>query len=119
MFEEFSRGYYLGRLYVQPADREDAVIDREQHEHVNRELYASGDGLERLDAPLVMKVHEQHVPVHGESGVPRDTLLLPREVLDDTRVSNPPALTEVFLAKADRARQLLRLTGGEERSPMT
>lgn len=112
MFAAFSAGYYLGRLYVQPGDREDAVIDAEQHEQVNRELYATGDGLERLDAPLVMKVHERHVPVHGEEGVPRDTLVLPRSTLEDTRVSNPPALTEVMLAKADRARQLLRLCEG-------
>jgi len=113
MFEEFSSGYYLGRLYVQPTDGGSAVIDRDQHEHVNRELYAAGEGVERLDAPLVMKVHERHVPVHGEDGVPKDTLLLPETVLDATRVENPPTLTEVLLAKADRARQLLRITGSD------
>jgi len=117
MFEEFSSGYYLGRLYVQPTDENAAVIDREQHEHVNRELYASGEGVERLDAPLVMKIHEQHVPVHGEDGVPRDTLLLPESMVDETRIENPPALTEVFLAKADRAKQLLRITGRDGGTP--
>jgi len=114
MFEEFSSGYYLGRLYVQPTDGAAAVIDRDQHEHVNRELYASGDGVERLDAPLVMKVHERHVPVHGEDGVPRDTLFLPESVVDATRIENPPTLTEVLLAKADRAKQLLRITGRDD-----
>lgn len=119
MFEEFSAGYYLGRLYVQPTDGDDAVIASEQHEQVNRELYATGEGLERLDAPLVMKVHERHVAVHGEEGVPRDTLLLPASILEDTRVDNPPALIAVMLAKADRARQLLRFSGGSDRTPVT
>lgn len=118
MFEEFSSGYYLGRLYVQPADRADAVIEREQHEHVNRELYTSGEGVERTDAPLVMKLHECHVPVHGDESVPKDTLVVPWSMVDETRVRNPPTLTEVFLAKADRARQLLRMTGGEDRTSM-
>lgn len=119
MFEEFSAGYYLGRLYVQPTDGDASVMDREQHELVNRELYASGDGLERLDTPLVMKVHEQHVPVLGEEGVPRDTLLLPASILENTRIDSPPELTEVLLAKADRARQLLDLTGQGDPSPVT
>jgi hypothetical protein len=119
MFAEFSSGYYLGRLYVQPTDGSEAVIDRDQHEHVNRELYATGEGIERVDNPLVMKVHEQHVPVHGESGVPRDTLLLPERVVDETRIENPPALTEVLLAKADRAEQLLRITGRDDRPSTT
>ncbi|GAB3683801.1 DUF5802 family protein [Salinarchaeum chitinilyticum] len=119
MFEEFSSGYYLGRLYVQPTDASAAVIDRDQHEQVNRDLYATGEGLERLDAPLVMKIHEQHVPVHGEDGVPRDTLLLPESVVDETRIENPPALTEVLLAKRDRAKQLLRITGRGDGSSVT
>ncbi|GAA0672602.1 DUF5802 family protein [Natronoarchaeum mannanilyticum] len=113
MFEEFSSGYYFGRLYVEPFDGDRAVMQRDQHERVNEQLYASGEGVERLDAPLVMKLDERHIPVHGEPDVPRDTLAVPATVLEDVRVRNPPALKEVLLAKADRARQLLRLTGGE------
>lgn len=114
MFEEFSAGYYLGRLYVQPSDTERAVMHREQHVQVNEELYASDDGIERLDAPLLMKLDETHFPVHGEESVPQDTLAVPAKLLEQTRVRNPPALKEVLLAKADRAQQLLRLTGAWE-----
>jgi hypothetical protein len=32
---------------------------------------------------------------------------VPPEIIDDADVRNPPALREVFLAKADRAAQLL------------
>jgi hypothetical protein len=39
--------------------------------------------------------------------VPGQTLALPEEALSATGIDNPPALREVFLAKADRARQLL------------
>ncbi|SNZ17324.1 hypothetical protein SAMN06269185_2984 [Natronoarchaeum philippinense] len=111
MFEEFSSGYYFGRLYVEPFDGDRAVIQRDQHERVNEQLYASGEGIERLDTPLVMKLDERHIPVHGDDGVPPDTLAIPAPLLDDVRIRNPPALKEVLLAKADRAQQLLRLTG--------
>jgi len=109
MFEQFSRGYYLGRLYVEPTDDDTAAMCRRQHEHVNEQLYADGTGVERLDRPLVMKLGRTHLPVHGREGVAADTLSVPESWLDDRVVRNPPALREVLLAKADRAKQLLEL----------
>jgi hypothetical protein len=110
MFEEFSRSYYLGRLYVEPSDDGAARMCRAQHERVNEQLYADGDGLERLDRPLVMKLGTNHFPVHGGESVPADTLVVPESLLDES-VRNPPTLREVFLAKADRASQLLDIAG--------
>jgi len=111
MFEPFSRAYYLGRMYVEPRDCEQAAMDRAQHERVNEQLYAAGEGLERLDRPLVMKVESSHFAVHGDESVPADTLALPEGVLAETRFRNPPTLAEVLLAKADHAEWLLDLTG--------
>ncbi len=108
MFEEFSRGYYLGRLYVQPGEDGAAKMCRAQHERVNRQLYADSDG---VDHPLVMKLGTSHFTVHGDEDVPADTLAMPAEWLDG-RVRNPPALREVLLAKADRASQLLAMAPG-------
>lgn len=107
MFEEFSSGYYLGRLYVEPHGGEQAVMQRETHERVNRKLYAEGDGIERTDLPLVMKIGTTHFPVHGDDAVPKQTVALPESELDAAGVENPPSLREVFLAKADRAAQLM------------
>lgn len=114
MFEVFSRSYYLGRLYVTPTDRDRALMQREQHERINEEVYASGEGLEPLDSPLVMKLESQHFPVHGDEGVPANTLALPESLLEGTEIRNPPALQEVFLARRERARQLLEYAGGWE-----
>ena len=111
MFEAFSSGYYLGRLYVEPYDGDRAVMRRDQHEHVNEQLYTTGTGIERLDAPLVMKLDEHHFTVHGEDGVPQDTLVLPEGILEQSRVRNPPTLKEVLLAKSHRAEQLLSFFG--------
>jgi hypothetical protein len=58
-----------------------------------------------------MKVGQQHLPVHGAESVPADTLAVPEPVLAETAVENPPTLREVLLAKADRAAELLGLTG--------
>lgn len=111
MFERFSAGYYLGRFYVTPHEGDRAVMHDEHHEQVNEQLYASGEGVERLDSPLVMKIGARHFPVHGAEGIPGGTIALPVASLKDARVRNPPSLREVLLATADRAAQLLRLSG--------
>ncbi|MEY7851545.1 DUF5802 family protein [Natrarchaeobius sp. A-rgal3] len=112
MFEVFSGSYYLGRLYVTPTDGDSVVMDRAQHERINEEVYATGDGVERLDAPLVMKLESTHFPVHGDDAVPSNTLAVPESMLEETRIRNPPSLQEVFLARRERARQLLEFAGG-------
>lgn len=112
MFEPFSRGYYMGRLYVEPSADERTTMCKRQHEQLNEQLYATGDGLERLDKPLVVKLGDTHLSVRGEEGVPADTLSVPEELLDEASVRNPPTLREVLLAKGDRASQLLPFAGG-------
>ena len=109
MFEQFSSGYYLGEMYVEPHDGDYAVLNRADHERVNEQLYATGEGLERLDAPLVMKLDGRHFPVLGDGDVPTGTLALP-PTYTERRL---PASREVLLAKADRAVELLRYAGWE------
>jgi hypothetical protein len=113
MFERFSRGYYVGRLSIEPTpeERAGALIQRATHERLNEQLYSIGEGIEPLDLPLVMKLETSHFAVGGDEGVPRDTLWMPESLLAETRIETPPTLREVFLAKADRAAQLLRLSG--------
>ncbi|GAA0310717.1 DUF5802 family protein [Halarchaeum salinum] len=108
MFEVFSTGYYLGRLYVEPSDDGTAALQRRQHERVNEQVYA-GEGLARTDYPLVMKVGTRHYRVEGDADVPADTLVVPRETLEDAGVDNPPALAEVLLARPDHARRLFEV----------
>ncbi len=111
MFEEFSGGYYLGRLYVRPSGSDHALMHRYQHERLNEHLYADDEtDVQRLDNPLVMKLVDAHFPVHGDESVPADTLAVPEDLLEE-RVRNPPELKEVLLAKADCADRILRLAG--------
>jgi hypothetical protein len=107
MFEAFSSGYYLGRLYVQPAAGDRAAMNGDQHEQVNEQLYTTEEGLSRTDLPLVMKLEDAHLTVHGEDDLPGRTLAVPEAVLEDLSVENPPELTEVLLAKRDHARRLV------------
>lgn len=111
MFERFSKSYYLGRLYVTPTDGDQVEMEYAQHERVNEQLYATGEGAERLDTPLVMKLDAQHFPVHGSESIPTNTLAVPESILESTDVSNPPTLSSVFLANRERARQLLQYAG--------
>ncbi|WP_090376119.1 DUF5802 family protein [Natronobacterium texcoconense] len=112
MFEVFSRSYYLGRLYVTPTDEDHAFMHTDQHRRINEAVYATGEGVERLDSPLVMKLESRHFPVHGDEGVPANTLAVPESMLAETDLQNPPTLQEVFLARRERARQLLSFAGG-------
>jgi hypothetical protein len=89
MFEAFSDGYYLGRLYVEPYDGDRPAMQRAQHERVNERVYATGEGVERTDAPLVMKLEDCHFPVHGATDVPADTLALPDDLLAEAEVDRP------------------------------
>jgi len=109
MFEQFSSGYYLGRLYVEPSSEDTATMCREQHERVSRQLYAD-EGITRLDSPLVMKLGSTHLAVQGDDSVPADTLAVPEQWLDERAVRNPPSWSEVLLAKAEHAARLLELS---------
>lgn len=113
MFSEFSGSYYVGRLFVEPGERDRAAMARDQHELVNRQLYATGEGVERTDLPLVMKLENRHLAVHGDDGITANTLAVPEGVVEGLRLRNPPSLREVLLAKADRAAQLLEIARGE------
>ncbi len=110
MFERFSASYYLGRLYVEPRDCDRPAIYEDDHERMNEELYATGEGVERLDAPLVMKVggESAHFPVHGDEAVPTGTLAVPESMADDDHL---PDRREVLLATPERAGELLRYAG--------
>ncbi|WP_255148874.1 DUF5802 family protein [Halorarius halobius] len=111
MFAPFSKAYYLGRLYVEPHDGEQAAIHSSHHEEVNEQLYATGEGVERLDLPLVMKVGATHLSVTGDEAVPERTLAVPEDRLDAAGVDNPPTLREVLLAKRDVAAEFLSAEG--------
>jgi len=112
MFEPFSSGYYVGRLYVQPHDGDRTVMHETDHERVNERLYADGEGIERLDRPLLVKLGTVHLPVHGETGVPERTLAVPEKDLDAAGVDNPPTLSPVLLAKRAVADRLLGSAAG-------
>lgn len=103
-FEEFSSGYYLGRLRVAPGGGSRARLHAGHHERVCEQLY--GDG----EAPLVMRYDCQHFVVDGDGEVPERTLAVPGSRLDPGH--DPTEPREVFLAKADRAEQLLGFAVG-------
>ena len=111
MFAPFSNGYYVGRMVVEPYQGDDALMQQNQHERMNEQLYADGAGVERLDHPLIMKLDSNHFPVHGDPGVPDHTLYIPAWLHEELRDGPLPAVREVLLAKAEVAPRLLALCG--------
>jgi len=109
MFEDFSGGYYLGRLYVEPHEVERPAIHDDEYEAMRSELY------EGSDKPLVMKLDNHHLAVGGDEGVPSGTLGIPERLLEETGVEKPPVLKGVLLAKQGYAERILNIAGEEER----
>jgi len=105
MFEDFSGAYYLGRMYVEPHDGDRPAMQYEDFETVSQGVYDE-------EKPLVMKVDRRHLVVDGDEGVPRGTLGVPRETVEELDVRNPPALKEVLLAKQGHAARILGIGGG-------
>lgn len=85
MFDEFSAGYYVGQLYIEPHDGEHAVMDRVQHEEANEQVYAADEGIERVDYPLVMKWAQATSPSSGTM-----TYLRTRSPCPTARSRRPP-----------------------------
>ncbi|MWG35080.1 DUF5802 family protein [Halomarina oriensis] len=115
MFEQFSGGYYLGRLYVEPYEGERPAMSRLDHEQVARQLYTptaerpatAVDPVADGTRPLVMKLGTRHLAVRGRDEVPDRTLAVPFDLVDDGDAL--PDLREVLLAKAPQAERLIEL----------
>lgn len=104
MFEEFSSGYYLGRMYVEPHERDGPVIQNDDFEAVSRNVYNE-------EKALVMRVGSHHLVVSGDDGVPTGTLGVPEGVAEELDLRNPPSVKDVLLAKQDHAERILSLRG--------
>ena len=111
MFAPFSSGYYVGRLQVEPHGGDDALMHRSQIERVNEQLYARGAGVERIDYPLVMKLWNRHFAVHGDDGVPENTLFIPSWMTKEHSLNQLPGIREVLLAKPDVVQHVLEWSG--------
>ena len=107
MLEEYSAAYYIDRVLVEPGDGVRAVLERGQFQQAVATVYAPLDSITWIDVPLVVKLGRRHLPVFGSAAVPSGTLTVPAVVLDSTRFENPPTLTEILVAKAERAARLL------------
>lgn len=109
MVEEFSAGYFLLRVYVEPHPGDRAVLNRADHADLRSRLYSTDEGECSTDLPLLVKVDEAHIPVLPGEGVPTGTLALPHEVIESTRIEAPPSLREILLAKAEQTVRLFDL----------
>ena len=108
MFDDFSSGYYLGRIYVEPTQEEKPVLHEQQYRKIKQTLYRN-TGKTRKEKPLVFKVNNSHIKVEGGQ-IPSKTLGIPKKIIDDIDVENPPTLKEVLLAKPGHADNLLNLS---------
>lgn len=60
---------YISRLRIESYDGEHTIMDRNQQAAANEKVEASGEPIEWLDHPLVIKVDETQVPIFAFDAV--------------------------------------------------
>lgn len=108
MFDEFSGGYYACRLSIERSDGEHAVMDREHHDAATECIYTTSVGEKRVERPVFVKVDDVVFPVFA-ADVPPETLVVPDDLFEAIRTDDPPTVTELLVAKGDRAATLLEM----------
>lgn len=91
--EEFSEGYYMTEMNLQPYD-DGPVIQGDLYDFIDRRMYS------RTNAPIMMRVgldNGPHFKASGEKAVPMDVLAIPRQWMDDMMVDE--GWQDVFILK--------------------
>lgn len=104
MLEKFSSQYYIGRMYIEPQREQDA-----EYGHIGQAAYdAIRDAIyggTLTEPPLVMKVDNKHILLKPSDDVPQDTVQIAQETIDDSSITNPPSLEEVFFPTKEAIKQ--------------
>lgn len=72
ILEEFSNGYFIIRIYVEPSGDEDATLNAHTYEALRDELY---DG--EKDRGIIIKIRSRYYAVVPDRGTPTGVLELP------------------------------------------
>lgn len=72
------------------------------HEDLNRFLYTTGQGVERLDYPIMAKLKRRYFTVTASEDVGERFFQIPRETIDDLGI-DAPDLCQIFIARKDNA----------------
>lgn len=92
LVEEFSAGYYLTPLAVEPADTDTPRINDHDHEELLTEVY------EDRERP-VFKLGDAYVSPEPDAGTPANVLELPEDLLAFVGIDHPPARCDALVLK--------------------
>lgn len=94
--EEWSSGYYMVETVVEPHVASEPYINHQDYQDLQFELYDSPD---QHSERVIFQMDEYTFEVLPSRGVPTSVLALPEDILEETRVKNPPSRRPVRVPK--------------------
>lgn len=98
VFANFSKAYYVGRLYIHRSKKDHATIQTNLHEGIIKQLHSDTETTQP-NIPLRFKIGSTHFLAIGDKNTPGNTIELPPHILEKTNIQNPPTLKEILLEK--------------------
>lgn len=95
--------YHLVSLIVEEGDV--PALNPRVHTEMNRVLYAEGEGIERLDYPILAKLKRRYFSVTRAETVDPYSIQLPAADLDQMEIDAPDRC-ELLIAKKSHAPQI-------------
>lgn len=94
MLEQLSSQYYIGRVYIEPlyADEEYGQLNNGDYTKIKQQIY----GKTIQQPPLMMKLENQHLLLKPSESVPKDTIQISEEAIEQSTLTSVPSLEEVF-----------------------
>lgn len=92
--EELSSGYYITELYIEPGEEQPRVNDH-NYRDLQYEVHHAGSD----EQGIVFQVDGTIFPVEPSRDIPTEVLTLPEELMEHTRVKNPPARRGIMVPK--------------------
>lgn len=92
--EELSSGYYITECYVEPGEEKPQVNDHDYRE-LQYEVHEAGSD----EQYIMFQMDGTFFEVEPATNIPNETLALPEEILELTKVKHPPARRGIMVPK--------------------
>lgn len=96
LVEDYSTGYYVTEVMVEPHDRDVPCINDEAYRTLQFEIY---DGPDEHGERVMFKLEDYTFEVEPHTGTPSCVLNLPLDLIEETRIRHPPARRPAFVVK--------------------
>lgn len=93
--EEFSPGYYISQLIIEPNNDDSVYVNDADFQDVQYELYSAGE----INSPVIFQIDRHFLDIEPDRSVPASVLEIPDQILEYMTIPEPPTIREIFIPK--------------------